>query len=179
MRRKFLIIGIVFSLFIGVFFIGRHIFVSRSVGEGKLKVTSNVSARVFLNNKDIGKTPLEKRMPTGEYSLRLVPDSATGLSSWQDNNIKIGKNVLTYVNRELTESELTSSGETLWLEQLKIQRGELTVLSVPDGARVFLNDESKGITPLTLTDLSDGDYNLRVSSPGFESRSIRIKITSG
>jgi hypothetical protein len=42
-----------------------------------------------------------------------------------------------------------------------------------------IDDESKGITPLSLSDVSPGDHTLLVSSPGFDPRTIKIKITAG
>jgi hypothetical protein len=179
MSRKLLMLaGVGLSLFV-LLFIARFLLINRSPKEGVLKVAANVTSRVFLDNKDIGKTPLEQKIRAGEYSLRIVPEGTeTSLSSWQ-GNIKIGPSVLTYVNRDLSESELTSSGEILWLEKIGSSKGELTVVSIPDGARVFVNDELKGIAPLTLTDLSENDYTLLVSSPGFEQRTIKIRITPG
>jgi hypothetical protein len=179
MSRKLLILAIIGSTLFLLLLVVRFVVIGRSPGQGVLKVTANTTSKVLLENKDIGKTPLEQKVTVGEYSLRIVPEGTeTNLSSWQ-GNIKIGPNVLTYVNRDLSESELTSSGETLWLEKIGSSKGELTIASVPDGAKVIINDESKGITPLTLTELSDGDHTLLVSSPGFEPRTIKIKITSG
>ncbi len=179
MKRKLIVLISVISLGIGIFLLVQFIFANAQRGEGMLKVTANVSVRVLLDNRDIGKTPLEKKIPVGEYSLRLIPEgSYRNFSSWQ-GTIKVYKNILTYVNRALSETEITSSGEILWLEKISSAKGELTVISTPEGARVFLNEESKGMTPVTIPDLPEGDYSLLVSSPGFESRSISVKITSG
>ncbi len=43
----------------------------------------------------------------------------------------------------------------------------LIIKTIPSGARVYINDEYKGITPLTLT-LKDGTYNLRLEKDGYE-----------
>lgn len=179
MNRKLIVLMSIIGVGIGMFFLVQFILANAQKGEGMLKVTANVSARVLLDNRDIGKTPLEQKIPVGEYSLRLVPEGSYGnLSSWQ-GTVRIYKNILTYVNRALSETEITSSGEILWLEKIASAKGELTVTSIPEGARVFLNEEPKGMTPVTIPDLPQGDYSLLVSSPGFESRTVSIKITSG
>ncbi len=179
MSRKLLVLIIIGSSLFLILLVVRFIFVSRSPKQGVLKITTNAASKVLLENRDIGKTPFEQKINAGEYALRIVPEGTDkNLSSWQ-GNVKVGQNVLTYVNRDLSESELTSAGETLWLEKIGSSKGELTVTSVPDGAKVVIDDESKGITPVTLTELPQGDHTLLVSSPGFDSRTIKIKITVG
>lgn len=179
MSRKLLILIVIFGTLIIVLLGIRFVIINRTPKQGVLKITTNAASKVLLENKDLGKTPFEQKVNSGEYSLRIVPEGTDkNLSSWQ-GNVKIGQNVLTYVNRDLSESELTSAGETLWLEKIGSTKGELTVTSVPDGSQVTIDEDSKGITPVSLTDLSVGDHTLLVSSPGFEPRTIKIKITSG
>lgn len=179
MVRKLLILAIIGSTLFLLLLIVRFAFMSRTPKQGVLKVTTNAASKVLLENRDIGKTPFEQKITEGEYSLRIVPENSDkNLSSWQ-GNVKIGQNVLTYVNRELSESELTSAGEILWLEKIGSNKGELTVTSIPDGAKVIIDDNPKGITPISLVDIPEGDHTLLVTSPGFEPRTIKIKLTSG
>lgn len=179
MQRKVLfLIGFV-VLIIFVFILIRFVILNRAPRQGMLKVTSNVSARVLLDNRDIGKTPLEQKMVTGDYTIRLVPETTDQtMSSWQ-GRVTINPNTLTYINRDLSQSELTSAGEQLWIEKIAGNTAELSVISVPDGANVILNDQPRGVTPISLTDLPQGDHTLVVSSPGFEPRTVKIKLTSG
>lgn len=160
-------------------FVLRFVVLGRSPKQGVLKITTNVTSRVLLENRELGRTPFEEKVATGEYTLKLIPEqSSTGYASWQ-GKIVIGPNFLTYVNRDLSESELTSAGETLWLEKVTSNKAELTILSVPDGANVLFDDQSKGVTPISLTDLPQGDHTLVLTSPGFEPRTMKVKLTSG
>lgn len=179
MQRKFLfIIGIV-GLIILIVVLFRYVILGRSARQGVLKVSSNTAARVLLDNRDIGKTPLEQKVNVGEYDIRLIPESSsTPLSSWQ-GRVTIGGNTLTYVNRDLAESELTSAGDQLWLEKITNNKAELSILSTPDGANVLVNDQSRGVTPLALTDIAEGDHTVVVNSPGFDPRTIKVKLTAG
>ncbi len=45
---------------------------------------------------------------------------------------------------------------------------QLTINTTPPGARVFLNDEDIGESPVTATFRWYGDYNVRISTPGFQ-----------
>lgn len=179
MQRKFLFLGIIAILLVIIFFLVRFFVLHRNPRQGVLKVSTNVAARVLLNNRDIGKTPLEQKVDVGEYTIRLVPDSTTRtLSSWQ-GRVVIGGNTVSFINRDLAETELTSAGEQLWLEKISGNATELSILSVPDGASVLVNDQSRGVTPLKITDLPAGEHTVVVTSPGFDSRTTRVRLNVG
>jgi hypothetical protein len=67
----------------------------------------------------IGKTPFEDKLKVGEYLLKLIPEgNATDTASWQ-GKINIYKNTLTFVNRELGSSDVTSAGEIFTAVKMK------------------------------------------------------------
>jgi hypothetical protein len=55
--------------------------------------------------------------------------------------------------------------------------GSLLVRSVPSGARVVLNLEPRGVTPLALRSLSLGTHNVEVTYLGYEPRQARVVLT--
>ncbi len=172
-----LVLGL--GIFFGVFFGGRLIFQSQKKSLAGLKVTSVPTATIFLDSKHLGRTPYEDKLPVGEYILKLVPEtSATEAASWQ-GKIKLSSGVLTYVNRELGPTDLTSSGETLSLEKIEEKTSEITVLSTPEGATVQLDSEEKGATPLVLRNVPPADHEISISSPGFLHRKVLTRTTSG
>ena len=46
--------------------------------------------------------------------------------------------------------------------------GTLKIVSSPPGARVYLDNESRGTTPLALTDIPPGNHSLELRLEGFE-----------
>ena len=83
MKRKvffLVLVAVVLLLIAGVMkFIS-----SRTPKEGELRVESSPTVSVFLDNKHMGRTPFKEKVPAGEYTLRLVPETTTGeTSSWQ------------------------------------------------------------------------------------------------
>lgn len=86
---------------------------------------------------------------------------------------------------------VTLEGYTPFVQKVKLQAGDeqtidtplsplpasLSVFSAPEGARVLINDELAGKTPLVLDAVAPGSYAVRVESPGFapESRTIELK----
>jgi len=155
---------------------------SRAPKQGELKVETQPTASVFLDDKHIGRTPIGKssyKVNSGEYTLKITPDTgATTLAGFQEK-IKITPNTLTYVDVLLSESELTTSSYVLGLEKMTGKKSELSVVSTPDSANILLDDEPKGITPTVISDLTPGDHTLSLVSRGFVTRTIKIKLNAG
>ena len=57
--------------------------------------------------------------------------------------------------------------------------GTLHLVSVPEGARFYVNEEARGKGPITLTGLAPGDYQVRVELDGFATASKTITIGNG
>jgi hypothetical protein len=55
----------------------------------------------------------------------------------------------------------------------------ISVSSSPSGADVYLDDGYKGITPLTLTDISPGTYTMEVKLGGYNDWSTSVQATAG
>ncbi len=173
-----IILLVVIALIIGIV----RMFVGKSPKQGDLRVDSTPVASVFLDNKHIGRTPLgatSYKVDAGEYTIKIVPESATTqYASWQ-GKIRITPNVLTYVNGTLAESELASAIDVLWLEKTTGAKGELSVTTTPDSATVMLDDEMKGMTPISIPDISPGSHTITIASQGFVTRTLKVQITAG
>lgn len=166
--------GILLVVIGGLKFIG-----SRGTKQGVLKVNSSSTASIFLSNKHLGQTPYEEKVDVGDFSLKLVPESTvTPLATWE-GSIKVAPSLLTYVNATLSESEFTSAIDVLWLEKISSKVSEVAITTNPDGATVALDGEMKGITPLSLTTVSPGEHTLTMTSPGFATRTVKLKANAG
>lgn len=172
------ILLVVIALIIGII----RMFLGRTPKQGDLRVDSIPVSSVFLDNKHIGRTPLgatSYKVDAGEYTIKIVPESATTqYASWQ-GKIRITPNVLTYVNATLAESELASAVDVLWLEKASGNKGELSVTTTPDSATVMLDDETKGMTPVNISDISPGSHTITIVSQGFVRRTLTVQITAG
>ncbi len=178
MKRKILfIVGIIGV--IGVIYAIIVILGNRGPKFGELRVDSQTPTSIFLDNKNIGKTPYKDKVATGEYTLKLVSDSTTPqLASWQ-GKVTVGQNLLTYVNANLGETDLTTAIDVVWLEKITSKQSELSVTTSPDGATILVDDVSRGVTPLSVQDILAGEHSVSVTNIGFLTRSIKIKTTAG
>lgn len=177
MNKKAILIVIIFLAVLG--FGGYKLLSLRSGGTSGLKVLSTPTASIFLNDKLIGKTPYDDKYSSGEYILKLIPEGISSQTvSWQ-GKITLNPALLTYINRDLGTSELTSAGEILTLEKISQPQAKLAVTSQPDGSTVLLDGQEKGTTPLSPIDITAGEHEVGVTSPGFTARTVRISAVTG
>lgn len=57
--------------------------------------------------------------------------------------------------------------------------GRIEVTSVPSGTSVFLDGNYKGTTPLTLTSISPGTYQVRLETSGYSDYSTSVMVSAG
>jgi len=180
MKKKglMIIVGVLALILIGIIvktkFLGRQ-------GPGALQVSATPRATVFIDGTQSGITPFfNDKIKAGEHTLKLVPESTTdSLISWE-GKINLLPGIITAVNRTLGSSESVSSGEIISLEKIgRKDKSSLAVVSIPDQAVVKINGEPKGFTPLTIEDLEPADYQVTISSSGYEERTVSAHAVGG
>lgn len=125
------------------------------------------SATVFLDGKEVGKTPFEdKNLLVKQYSVKLDKDG----SFWQ-GNIKLTSGTMTIINRDLASDQASSSGEILTLNR---GRG-ITIISSPSESEVEIDGKGYGKTPLNIN-LNPGEHTILVSHPNYLKRSIKAGL---
>ena len=180
MRKPRLIaIVVILALALGVFvFRGR---ILKKEGPAALQVSSTPTATVYLDGNNVGITPyFNDKLTPGEHTVKLVPETTTDqLVSWE-GKITLASNILTVINRTLGLSDDLSSGEIFSLEKItKKDSSSLAVVSIPDQAVVKINGEPRGFAPVLIEDLSPGDYQVAVSSPEYEEKTISAHTVAG
>jgi len=95
---------------------------------GNLKIKSDPSeARIEINNRPIGSTPLEHLVPPGGYSLKILKDEYEVFQ---------------------TNVEIRAGDEKVVEAKLKPNFGFVDIYATPTGARVSLNGKIIGSSPL-------------------------------
>lgn len=56
--------------------------------------------------------------------------------------------------------------------------GSLTIQSTPDSAGILLNNEYKGITPVTLKNINPGNYTLILQKQGYEDNTLDVQVNA-
>lgn len=163
-------------------FFGILFFMDRKSGKGALQVISVPESKVYLENKLIGNTPLcacnlEQMLPVGDYSLKLIPFDES-LRPY-DAKIAINRSTLTAVDRTFANNG-EGSGSIIGLFPIDNKKDtEISIVSLPDKANVFLDSNPVGVTPLLLKQVSESDHDLRLTRDGYKDKLIKIKTALG
>jgi hypothetical protein len=133
--------------------------INLSSSSASLTVDSEpVGAKLVLNGADKGVTPCTlDRVPEGDSTVELTMEGYTPFHQ----TIKLVSG---------------QKGESL-KAVLKPLMCEIKVVSIPPKARVYLDNQFKGETPIDLTDLAPGTYRIRAELRGYEivARSVPVK----
>lgn len=125
---------------------------------------------------------------TGTLSVTSLPQGATitidghdyGTTPRQINDLNIGFHRVTLSKAnyqsdtksiEIKEDETTQHSATL------SNIAEMTITSSPTGASLYINGEDRGTTPFK-GELASGDYQLRLTKPGYLDFSRRVHLDS-
>lgn len=184
MKGKLLLLTVLIVAF-ALFVLVRFFILDKTSEYGNLEVVSSPTTSVFINNSLVGKTPIsDYKMKVNEYLIKLIPEGiSTETASW-NGKISIYKNALTYVNRELGSSDLNTAGEIFTTKKMESppenpNNGGIYVETDPQGAIVTLDNDEKGVAPLDLDNVSQGDHELSVFMPGFFRRTQKINVDPG
>lgn len=148
---------------------------------GALQISTTPRSTVYVDDTQAGVTPFfDEKIKAGEHTIKLVPES-TGepLATWE-GKVNLVPGILTVINRSFGASDSQSSGEILTLEKIgRKDKSTLAVISVPDQAVIKVNGEPKGFSPLTIEDLDPADYQITISSSGYEEKSVSAHTIGG
>lgn len=133
-----------------------------------IKVTSSPEAAVFINGREVGKTPYQNNdLGVGEYQIKLVEGDAR----W-GGKVSLNSGTLSAVNRELAVDIASSSGEVLTLTP----GSGILISSTPGQADVTIDGKPYGRTPLIAADVPAGEHTFILSHGNYTDRSIRAIV---
>ena len=125
---------------------------------GQLAIISQPDgAEVVVDQEPRGVTPLTLSLPGGTHSVLL---SRGDVSRSFEVTIKAGAEVLHHVDLEP--------------RQIAPQGGQLVVSSDPPGARVTVDGQARGMSPVTVADLAPGQHAVAIHG---ESGSVQRTVT--
>jgi hypothetical protein len=81
----------------------------------------------------------------------------------------------------MESTDIASWADVYWLTRLNgfNKPSGLVVETEPSGALVYIDNDEKGISPLTLENVVQGNHELSVFMPGFSRRWKKINISPG
>ncbi|MDH5637588.1 MAG: PEGA domain-containing protein [Nitrospinota bacterium] len=129
------------------------------VQPGKIILRSDVEGEVFIDGEAAGKTPvIDYPAQKGDHTMEI---RAEGYQLWK-RSVKV------------------MGGETLDFEaSLTLAEGALLVLSDPAGATVIFQEQQKGATPVVITGLPLGVYQVRLEKKGYFPITEKVRLHKG
>jgi len=126
---------------------------------GRIFAISNPpGAKVYLDNFYQGVTPLNlDSITSGQHSIKLV------LSGYQEWN--------SYVS--VFPSQTTTVSADLITQQ---SYGTISVYSNPPRAKVYLDNSSKGVTPLNLKNITSGQHSIKLVLSGYQEWNSYVSV---
>ena len=179
MKRKIISTAlIIFGLLIAgtviLYFLG--LFKEQMAG---ILIESDPVSKVFINNKEVGITPYEADLKSGEIGVKIKPNPIEGvILDDYETKINLVSGIRTIVKRIFRPNEEDSSGAIVSFEKIGGDNSFVTVVSVPDNAQVLIDGKIHGYTPIRIN-VPAGDHVLVVSSNNYLDKKLPIKVYKG
>ncbi len=135
---------------------------------------------------------ISKRAENGGFTIVQVDGDDRWSYKWGTSNIggrlDEGTYTIWVVNgpndrSHLSQADYSTISVTLGKPSISIntpvQPGSMNLLSVPDGASVVMGEKYLGKTPLTVTELLPGTYDVIFSQFGYQKFSTRVPVEGG
>ncbi len=163
--------------------IGRIPLISRFYNNTTLEiVTQRGKAKIWVDGKDYGETPSKiENLPEGKYLVEIEKivenDSFYKKHAFQ---IELTKNTSARIDLEIGPED-SLQGSILYYTPSKVssEGGFLTVTSNTEDAKIYIDKEFVKRTPVTNIPLKSNQYEVKVTSQGYENVEIPILIRDG
>ena len=138
---------------------------------GFISVTSSPSgANIYLDGAYQGRTSASEAfiivaIAPGHHTVSL---DLSGYQHWE-TGVDVTVGGTSHVSASLVPSSPPPPSTT----------GTISVSSSPSGANVYMDNAYKGITPLTITDVSSGTHTIEVKLEGYQDWSTSVQVTAG
>lgn len=125
-----------------------------------IEVTSDPpGGRVTINGSDRGAAPLRaESVPTGEAEVVVTLDGYT-----------------TYRERV----KVAAGGSYTVSANLRAQPGTLEIVTIPEKARIYVDNQFRGESPLVLEALPPGERRVRAELKGYETDARSVQVRAG
>lgn len=137
-----------------------------------IEINSYPVAKVFLDGKEMGMTPYKNRsLLPQEVEVKLV----TNDKEWS-KKIKLQNNISTVVDWEFGEDNESSGGYVLYLEKTGDKnKAGIMINTTPGKSTVVIDNEVKGLSPIRISNIGEGDKHLALSFPNHKTIDIFMK----
>ncbi|HQC39203.1 MAG TPA: PEGA domain-containing protein [Candidatus Dojkabacteria bacterium] len=160
--------------------IGQLPFLNRFYNNTSLEiVTQRGKAKVWINEKDYGETPVTVQdLPEGDYLVemeKIAPEDA--FYKKHSFNIELTKNTTARMDIEIGPEDLLH-GSILYYSPMKTSQGKgyLTVTSNTNDSKIYVNGEFTNRASFTNIELEKGEQKIKVENDGYIGIELPVNI---
>ena len=145
----------------------------------QISVGGGEKANIFVDGINVGQSPFSSEsIKPGQHAVKLMPESAERASYETTASFTPGN--VTVITWSFGKSLEESGGEVFELSKATNRnKSEISIVTNPDNIVVKVDGQTKGFSPMILSDLSEGTHSLTVSAPGFVERTSSPKLVKG
>lgn len=123
-------------------------------------VTTPPGAEVTVNGVVRGRSPVTVTdIPKGRATVKLT------MPGFEDE--------------EISDIRILAGDRQVISRGMKGLPGTLSLVSVPEGARFYVNDEFRGKSPVVIPNLKPGDYSVRAELEGYGTETRTVSVANG
>ena len=160
--------------------IGQLPFLNRFYNNTSLEiVTQRGKAKVWINEKDYGETPVTVQdLPEGDYLVemeKIAPENA--FYKKHSFNIELTKNTTARMDIEIGPEDLLH-GSILYYSPMRTSpgKGYLTVTCSTNDSKIYVNGEFTNRASLTNIELEKGEQKIKVENDGYIGIELPVNI---
>ena len=142
---------------------------------GRTPLVKNESLVIDSGIIEVTSEPAGAEVTVNGQPRGLTPTKVDGVPKGRAT-VGIRKNGFEDESREL--SIVAGESQTLFVK-LNGLPGTMSLSSIPDGARFYVNDRPEGKGPISLTGLKPGSYTIRVEKDGFATATKTVALENG
>jgi hypothetical protein len=142
-------------------------------------IETNLPASVWINDKQLGRTPFRKRLPPGDVFIKLIPDSFGEAIAPYETKLTLLAGLETVVRYDFGETVDESSGDVVSFEKTIGGDASMVVVSSPEEAQFSINGREGFSTPFKVSPLTPGVYELVFTNFGYKDRTVKVRARGG
>ncbi len=144
-----------------------------------LFINTNPASVVWINGREVGKTPYRSTTKPGEAIIKLIPNSSVKQLVPYETKTDLIAGVETVVRYDFATNDELASGDIISFEKDERGQTSLIAVSMPDLAIIIIDGTQRAFAPYKTTSITPGDHELKFSLEGYRDRLVKVKIYQG
>ncbi len=144
-----------------------------------LYISTTPASIVWINGREVGKTPYKNTTKPGEAVIKLIPDIPGKQLVPYETKIDLIAGVETVVRYDFASQDELASGDIISFEKDERGQTSLIAISMPDQAIIIIDGTQRAFAPYKTTSITPGEHDLKFSLEGYRDRIVKVKIYQG